>query len=500
MAFEIQRTSATLSGRSSAVRSNIDVRTGSTGQAVAQAGSVLMTLGEKWDLQEADTQFTQAKSQARAEHNSFLLSLEGMEPAEYGKAYDSSIKRRQTFMPRNPRGAREYKKWLTTLDPFWVDDKNKFMKAKLNDNGRAVGFIAQQEAVETGRMDEYLIHLAKGTKLGYYSKEEAVKLRQKTLDDREQYVAKRKREAAAAKKLAQEKTNATMLADFWDGKITSVQTIEDAVRNELISAANGKYLRDAFLNPDPPKHILTAEAQVLQAIEDIGTNAGDKQDALDTLTANVQNLDPEKASSLLKSIFSAKDKNISEMMRESRDLMEELVRDRDELTGLFTDDERQILGAAEAYLMLDAEVQKAAGEKKPLSRRDVMIKAISIGRQMKKKIKAEEEVGEEPSFEPDEELPLPPDEFKLSVLPKMSKKEVQASIERAEKTRREKVKKLPVPAFVMDGKEPEMVFDSEGKELGLKLKRGGIWRIGESGYINGRIYEYTGNGNWKAVK
>jgi hypothetical protein len=334
--------------------------------------------------------------------------------------------------------------------------------------------------------------------------------------------ARVQRENAERLRLRQEEVGRQMYVGVVSGNITDPQTLLDAVNVGDLSIANAKYLRDFMLNPEPPKHDLVSESRVLQAIEDIGTGAGTKQDALDTLIANVQSLDPEKGSSLLNKIYVAQDKNMSEQKREARSIMEELIRDRDEFSGLFTDDERQILAHAEAYLMLNDDIEKAAKEGKPMTRKEILIRATQIGRQMKRKIKNEEEAEEEPSFEPEGKPAELTDEDLIATLSperqevyrkanQATKDKMIANLRLAERGKKaielrtgrpypRKAKKFPVPAFVMDGKEPEIVFDSKGKELGLKLKRGGVWKIGESGYINGRLYEYTGNGNWKAVK
>lgn len=331
-------------------------------------------------------------------------------------------------------------------------------------------------------------------------------------------IARRERERKLKLQEDREDTYRTIITNIWEGKLKDPQIVTALTEAGLIDIEDAKYARNLMLNPDPPEHKLTAEADVRQAIENIGTNSGTKQDAISVLYSNVQNLDPEKGASLLNSIFAAHDKNIAEIQRESRDIMEELIRDKDPLSGLFTDDERQILAHSEAYLMLDEEVKKAAQEEKPLTRRETLIKATQIGRQMKKKIKAEEEIDEEPSFEPDR---ITDEDFIATLSPERqavyrsanqaTKDKMLANLKRVEigkraislKTGREfpkKTKKFPVPEFVMEGKEPELVFDSEGKELGLKTKDRGIWKIGNQGYISGKLYEYTGNGNWKAVK
>lgn len=293
-------------------------------------------------------------------------------------------------------------------------------------------------------------------------------------------IARNERGQALQLQAMREKISNQMLVDYWNGDLTDPQKVTDALESGYLDDTDAKYLRNAMLNPDPPVHKLQAEAKVKQAIEDIGTNYKTKQEALSILYANVQDLDPTKASSMLNSIFAAQDKNKSEMKRESRSLMEELVRDRDKITGMFTDDERQILASAEAYLILDTEIQKAEEAGKPLERRDIMIKAIQIGRQMKKKIKAEEAAKKEPSFEPSR---------------------AEEIVEFKERLKGEKYYKykesLREPQFEMTGGVPSIIYDEEGKEQGLKMTNKNIFKIGDLMIRRGFTYKYLGNHQWQ---
>jgi len=115
MAFEIYRTNRSISGQAADVPARYDVRTGgqAVGQAISGAGSVLMSLGEKWDLEQADTQFTKAKAQAREEHNRRMILFETADPDDFNKIYEDSSTRMQAFAPKNRRGAKAYNVWLT---------------------------------------------------------------------------------------------------------------------------------------------------------------------------------------------------------------------------------------------------------------------------------------------------------------------------------------------------------------------------------------------------
>jgi len=297
--------------------------------------------------------------------------------------------------------------------------------------------------------------------------------------------AKAKREAATKFKLLQEATNRQMLADYWDGILEDPQKVTNAFRAGYLSDTDAKNLREAMLNPEPAKLNLKSLATVKQAIEEIGTNTKTVPQALSVLYAHLDSIDPITGKSLLNEIYTEQEKNKSEMKRESRALMEELIRDRDKFTGMFTDDERQILASAEAYLMLDTEIQKAVEAKKPLERRDIMIKAIQIGRQMKAKIKQEEADAIPPGFEPETEgYPIVPRAPDYTAKGKLITKGALAK-----------------PDFVLTSEgEPEKVFDSKGREIGLRRKSGAVFGIGYIAVFNGKKYEYTGNGNWKLVE
>lgn len=206
-------------------------------------------------------------------------------------------------------------------------------------------------------------------------------------------IARNKREKAEQKRIAQEQISSQLLADFWDGKLTDPQKITDAVRSGLLTDTDGKYLRSALLNPEPPTLNFNNYAVVKQAITDIGTGAKTKSEAMSVLFENLSGIDPATGKALVAEIFAEHEKSDAEMKREGDRLMEDLIRDKDPLSGFFSDDTRQILGASEAILMLDAEIQKAAKLKKPLTRRDILIKAVEIGQTIKAKIKAEKESG-----------------------------------------------------------------------------------------------------------
>lgn len=61
--FPIQRTERTISGRAPVVRARLDVSTGegAVAEAISGLGAGITALGEKYDLKQANTQFSEYK-------------------------------------------------------------------------------------------------------------------------------------------------------------------------------------------------------------------------------------------------------------------------------------------------------------------------------------------------------------------------------------------------------------------------------------------------------
>ena len=175
-----------------AVRANLDVRTG--GQelagAIAGFGGAIANLGLRWDLMEASTQLNEAKMKAKQEHTRLMLALPGLEPDEHTKEYENSLKVQQGFMPTNRRAAGAYRQLLNNFAPQWELNVENATKAKLKDNFRAVGFGLQQDAIRDGNFIDYFKHLATGQKKVFaaYTAEEVAKYKQSTIDGRERFV------------------------------------------------------------------------------------------------------------------------------------------------------------------------------------------------------------------------------------------------------------------------------------------------------------------------
>ncbi len=215
-----------------------------------------------------------------------------------------------------------------------------------------------------------------------------------------QETAQRRRDAEKLETL-QEETGRQRITDLWDNLLTDPQIITDDLRNGRISLVNAKFLRNAMLNPEPPKTDLLAYADGLRAKNDVGRGAKTVNQALDVVYGNVEKLDPATGKSLVKDIFGEHDKHDADMEKEGRDLMEELIREKTPL-GIFTDDELQIITTAEALVELNASIKAAIKRGKPLVGKELLIEAIRIGRLKKRELNEKiAKPGKEPAKVPE---------------------------------------------------------------------------------------------------
>ena len=170
-----------------------------------------------------------------------------------------------------------------------MKDKNDLMKATLDDNGRAAGFGLYQDAVETGRMDEYAIHLAKGTKLGYYDKEEAVKLKQKALNDRDRFIKATEVQRVAAAKEAREKYETETLQvwgyDYFKNKLTLNTVWNSSMSDEKkrIWDDRIKKQQEGILEGKDQKTDVIRKSEVRQLALNTGTGANTPDDVDEAL-------------------------------------------------------------------------------------------------------------------------------------------------------------------------------------------------------------------------
>ena len=211
----------------------------------------------------------------------------------------------------------------------------------------------------------------------------------------------------------QDQVGQQMLVDLWNGSLTDIQDVTDALDKSYLTTTMAKYLRDEMLEPyDPtPTEALMAEAAVRDAVNsyhaDIDINPEEKdktnkQKMLEILYSHAKYLGKEKGSSLLSAIYEKDpDKATAQLLVKAKNLMEEYIRTKDPFSGMFTDNKPEIAKTSEALLLLDIEMeasQKRTG--KPMGRRDIMIAAMEIGQDMRKELDA---------VPKDTEVPVPSD-------------------------------------------------------------------------------------------
>jgi hypothetical protein len=74
-------------------------------------------------------------------------------------------------------------------------------------------------------------------------------------------------------------------------------------------------------------------------------------------------------------------------LKRAENLIEDLIREKDKCSGMFTDNVVEISVSAESIMELDAKIEAAKLANKPLVGRDLMIEALKIGSQSRERVK-----------------------------------------------------------------------------------------------------------------
>ncbi len=186
-------------------------------------------------------------------------------------------------------------------------------------------------------------------------------------------------ERKADEKLREDRdtANRQALQALWDGDL-EMPDVSNLMKTKMISPAEGKYLRAALLSPKARVTQLANLDEVMGAVVKVGTGAISRDDARLVLYKNLPFLSNEDGKAQLKAIYTAVIKDEAFWLNESRSYMEKQIRETDPISGMFSDNAAEIAFAAQANLALDKIISDAEKAGKPLTGRDVLIKAHDI--------------------------------------------------------------------------------------------------------------------------
>lgn len=164
---------------STAVRANIDVRTGE-GQVGAAIGQGLLGLGEEFTIINAKTQLSEQNVAASDEINKFFLELGANDdPETYPEQLNGLFSNLDSLSPKNSIAARAYNQRLASLKLSVAKDTREAAKKKIISNAQGADFLLLQKAKSSGEFTSYKASVINGVKLGVYDAKEAESL----LDD-----------------------------------------------------------------------------------------------------------------------------------------------------------------------------------------------------------------------------------------------------------------------------------------------------------------------------
>lgn len=399
--FPIQYSEATPSGRSPNVRASINTDTG--GQELAQGikqlgagiGQIEQDIRKAQDASELSTIDRQLAENWNAE---FTTLQDTPDPNERIKLHQKAIQDRQTIITssKRPNVINAAKLRLDTAEPQYAahfnaldrTEKIRAMEDSLNLDiasgilatdyprveksiGLAVGtkLISEDKAklmLLKAKTDIGIqqVHNQVATLKGLGKFDEAVKLVQSStaLDAEKQQAMLQSIEAArnqsiSSVKAIQEQTGRQALADVWDKKITDPNEITKLLRENKLNDTDAKELRKLIVNPEPvttnnESYVKVKEAN-LKAVDGLIT----KQDALSVLTANSSSINPTDGKSLINELYSDISKDETADQKSAMKYIDDVMLQSD-IFGRYFGDSTQFKNAAEAKVILDANIKK----------------------------------------------------------------------------------------------------------------------------------------------
>jgi hypothetical protein len=421
-------------GTSTGIRWDVDIGEDNLWASIGQLAKTGMDIELQRNALQAETELQDAILKAEDEMLQLADRLrENEDESTYQSQLDQSIGTMNTFMPKNRLAAQGYSAWIKDQTPGWKKKVNESMVLRLTAKWDATRKTLAAKALETGSMTPLRIHMQTGIATGQVTQEESDEFLRQTAHGVEVEAAKRyamrfpdealksikadKMEGfvaltpddieavrgtanralyqdSKALEAAQDKAGREMIVALWNGELTDLQDVTNALDKNLITPTMAKYLRESILSPKDatPAEALRAETEVRNDLDRYQLGEITKHEALESLYKNADALGKEKGSSLLSKIYEEPDKALAEMKREGKSLMEEYIRTKEPISGLFSDNKQEIMMTAEAQLLLDLAIEEAAKRKKPMGRRDIMIEAMRIGKAQREKL---DRMGEE---------------------------------------------------------------------------------------------------------
>jgi len=212
------------------------------------------------------------------------------------------------------------------------------------------------------------------------------------------------RQAIANEQRVKEETEASqiqtendLLVGIWNKTIQSKEVVK-ALENNLITSTAAKSMQNILRQPTREYSDPNAVRNVLDAIHAKNMTRREK---LDVVTSNSDKLTPPDGQKYLERIYKETDSELSSWYNEATRIMEERIRDKNPISGQFTDNAQEIEGVAEGLLELDQKKIDGETQGKPLDHKDYLIQSIDTARRIKSEITARKVTDPLSKFEAD---------------------------------------------------------------------------------------------------
>lgn len=310
MGFDIQETKRSLSGRSTSVIGNLDVRTGAeqVAQAVGGAGAELGRLAIISNDLEAKVQIAEFDRQALEAKNNLEVALAGQATTDnYDQLFSESVSGLEGLAPRNKKAANHAQDVIATLR---INGEKMMTLEKIKRN-KQTALLDMFNKVESGNFDGAREDIDLGVKSGLITAAQGIsflsdiKIEETQAGERDRFLLMLNQ----AKAIAGTDQNAAL--DFIDsqaGKLSANHTKDRSLREDAISQIKGEKARSEEARKDQARVTTNDyfeavwdgnEVDVLQLNKDVDAGLVTQADKKNILNAPATLLKPSDPTALV---------------------------------------------------------------------------------------------------------------------------------------------------------------------------------------------------------
>lgn len=432
--FPIYTTERSLPGVGPAAYGRLDADTGAgaVARAVGQAGGALADVGMTIFRAQGEAELTEKMAEAAQRVSEMHLRFEqNLDETTYQQDFDQTFGEIENMEFKNGWARRQWNLRLPMMRQRQQELAKEAYHKRIRWKWDQAYTNEKAKAIETGNLRNFNVLLQSGHQYGFFTQDfveserrDAKRLMQvralevqattnpdailsfqnyekmheengRITPEDYQHLISFARAQKARTETDQEEAGRKVIAAIWSGQLTDPEEITRMLDAGTINLATAKFARTELIEGHPEVSDWLVLSRVRDAVLKMrasGANDIARQEALTTFYENAKRLSKADATAMHNRIYEDFEALLTDAQTTSEKIIDEIVRDKAELTGLFTDDRNQILGAAKGKMLLDRALQDAARSGKPLQGRDLILTSIDIATSIRAEVDAAEKM------------------------------------------------------------------------------------------------------------